>query len=156
MGIAGVAGATGPTGAAGPTGSTGPVGTSFGNYASGFNLNTLARNAEEQDIVLFSPLTNGIIYDSVTGTFTINTSGVYAINLSCINLDLGFLAGKYRLLINGTTITETFNLPGSSISIIQSLTIGDTIELQKIPTAAVLTETTISIAINQIDVPGPI
>lgn len=149
---AGATGSTGPTGATGSVGLTGPAGPSFENYASGFNSGGAL--SPSSDVLFTLSVINGITYDSVYGKFTINTSGVYSIVLASISTG-GASTSGYRLLVNGTSLTSaSFFLPGSSISIFESLAIGDTIELQKTGLGAPAAST-ISIAINQIDNPAP-
>lgn len=78
-------GPTGPAGATGSTGSTGPAGFLTVNYGSFYNESTQHVPVESEfDNVLFPHLMPGVapvgVSNSATGTFTVDTSGIYTVS----------------------------------------------------------------------------
>ena len=141
-GTQGVAGPTGPQGVAGPTGPqgdvgpTGPQGPAFTSYLDGsINVNKLS--VPINAVIPYDSVTiigGDYSYSSITGIFTINTTGLYAFNWKmAITPDPGTLTVQINMVsmpgmgfIAGLGIAVTNPLINGS-NIIYSATAGEQI-----------------------------
>lgn len=142
-------GKQGPSGPTGATGPVGPAGPTFNQYASAFNANGVFTEGN----LLFTPDSiQGITYDETTGVFSINATGIYQIMIcSTPSAQDG---GVFQLLVNNTSVGAPLTLSGipgpASMTIIRSLTEGDTIALGVVSSASYSAQAA-SMTINQIN-----
>jgi hypothetical protein len=126
VGVTGATGTTGPTGPTGATGATGAVG--LGGYAYAYDQTPIPIIVTPTATVPFATTgpTNGVIFNPVTSTFTVLSTGTYRIDFNVTMTASGTLSVEINAaLAPGGTYTGTTDIG----QVLVSLSAGDVVSL---------------------------